>query len=167
MRVRWTPLFASFWEEKTGTGPDEAGKLTAAVLVFLSRAGGPPPTKKRVPLVTLKASRRNRSYFYGRQWDDRIILGVSMNPKHYGPKKYYFRKPLLPFYGVNNVREALVAGIAHEGSHWMDLGLLSHRYFKNRRAKNGSEFICEIMAVTALCHFCRGDQTVKETFEEL
>ena len=145
--------FAELWAAWRFT-PHPA-KLTSEVVAFVCRAGGPPNNRSlRVNLHN--DPRLTKRPFRGDHYRGTVNVWVSPYEGIPGWEEFrhYAGKPLLPAYRVRNPKEALVACVAHETSHWLGIGRHPSEYWRNEQALDGTEFVCEIMGAVALEVFC-------------
>lgn len=158
VEVTATEAFRDVWRGWfPGQSSRPASRLAGEVAAFVCRAGGPPKWDEGKINIALEVDwRLTVSTFRAESVRNRIAVWVTPHKDNvaWGRLRHYENRPLLPSYAVRNPREALVAGVAHEVAHCLGLGRRPGHYWKDPRAFNGTEFVCELFAVAALEIFC-------------
>lgn len=158
VEVVGTPGFRDVWRSYfPGQSSRPASRLAGEVTAFVCRAGGPPKWEDGLIRIFLEADwRLTQTTYRAESVRNRVSVWVSphKNNPAWGSSRHYENRPLLPSYAVRNPREAVVAGVAHEVAHCLSLGRRPGHYWRDARAHDGTEFVCELVAVTALEVFC-------------
>jgi len=133
------------------------GEYLAEAAAFVCRAGGLSGLNGGRMTVRLRTDRRlTERPVRGDHYRGLVNIWVSPSTRRriWTEPTFYTGRPLLPNYTVRNPIEALVACMAHETCHCLNIGRHPSKYWRSEQAMEGTEFVCELFAVAALEALC-------------
>ena len=160
-----TPRFVKLFRQRTGWSMYSLRRLLDRTLALLIRFGGPPRGRHAILRLVLDVDARMPASKPYRGSYERGMAQVWVNPdfSSYGEYRHYAHRPLLPLVRVDTLPQAIVAGVAHEASHWLNLGRDQHLYWRSRQAKDGTEGICDLMSIVVMETVFRSERRLEKT----